>query len=363
MRTLPGRVRFLFLAAAAAMLIAPAVLLAQEPLGIAAPKADKSRAISTILFGSCTKQDQPMPIFETMAAQRPELLIFLGDNIYADTTDMDLMRAKYAKLKANSHFARLVQSCPVLATWDDHDYGLNDAGADYPKREESQRIFVDFWGDPPDSPRRKRPGVYDAHVFGPPGKRVQVILLDTRYFRSPLKKGDKQVGGSWIPSDDPGLTMLGEDQWRWLREQLQQPAEVRIIASSIQCVPEAAGQEAWSNLPRERQRLFDLIGQTQANGALIISGDRHWAELSVQREGVPYPLYDITSSSFNQLHPRGTPTVNKFRAVPTTYHRENFGRISIDWQQDDPLLRLEVLDIDGKPVIEKSLRLSELQPG
>jgi len=350
----------LLLAAVSAVLAAPSVALAQEPFGIKPQPLDTSRALSVIGFGSCAKQDKPMPIFGTIAAQKPELFIFLGDNIYADTRDMDLMRAKYARLQANSHFAQLVNICPVLATWDDHDFGENDAGADYPKREESQQIFVDFWGDAADSPRRKRPGVYEAHVIGPPGKRVQVIVLDTRYFRSPLVKGDKQVGGNWIPSDDPNRTMLGEAQWNWLREQLQKPAEVRIIASSIQCVAEAAGQEAWANLPRERQRLFDLIAETKADGVLIVSGDRHWAELSVEREAAPYAIYDLTSSSFNQLHARGTPTVNKHRALPTTYHRENFGRINIDWQQADPQLTLQVLDIEGKPVIEKALRLSEL---
>lgn len=347
--------------ALSALLVASNTAHAQEAFGIKPQPLDTSRVLSVIGFGSCAKQDKPMPIFATIAAQKPELFIFLGDNIYADTRDMDLMRAKYAMLQANSHFAQLIATCPVLATWDDHDFGENDAGADYPKREESQQIFVDFWGDPADSPRRKRPGVYDACIVGPPGKRVQVIVLDTRYFRSPLVKGDKQVGGSWVPSDDPNRTMLGEAQWRWLREQLEQPAEVRIIASSIQCVSEVAGQETWSNLPRERQRLFDLIRETKANGVFIISGDRHWAELSVEREAAPYPIYDITASSFNQLHARGTPTVNKYRALPTTYHRENFGRITIDWQQADPLLTLEVLDIEGKPVITKPLRLSELQ--
>ena len=102
---------------------------------------------------------------------------------------MDVMRAKYARLKADAGFSKLMKTCPVLATWDDHDYGANDAGADYVKRAESQRIFVDFWGDPADSPRHKRPGVYDARVFGPKGQRLQVILLDTRFFRGPLKKG------------------------------------------------------------------------------------------------------------------------------------------------------------------------------
>jgi len=177
-----------------------------------------------------------MPIFKTITAQRPDLFVFLGDNIYADTADKDVMRAKYAKLKNNAGFARLMQACPILATWDDHDYGVNDGGADYPQKVESQRIFVDFWRDPPNSPRRKRPGVYDAKVFGPEGKRLQVILLDTRYFRGPLKKGERRVGGPYFPSNDKSITMLGEAQWKWLEQQLRVPADVRIIASSIQCV-------------------------------------------------------------------------------------------------------------------------------
>jgi alkaline phosphatase D len=202
--------------------------------------------------------------------------------------------------------------------------------------------------------------VYDAPVFGTAGQRVQVILLDTRYFRSPLKRGEKRVGGPWMPDDDPAKTMLGEAQWTWLEEQLRQPAEVRIIASSIQCLAGAAGQETWANLPRERKRLFDLIESTGAAGVLIISGDRHWAELSRIDEAVPYPLYDLTSSSFNQLHPRGTPTENPRRALPQTYHRENFGVIRIDWDQPDPTIVLEIRDLDGNVPLTKTVRLSEL---
>ncbi|MAG93262.1 MAG: phosphodiesterase [Planctomycetaceae bacterium] len=321
----------------------------------------QEQPVSRVLFGSCTKQDRPMPIFEAILAQQPELFIFLGDNIYADTTDMDVMRAKYAKLKTDAAFAKLLKTCPILATWDDHDYGANDAGADYEKRVESQRIFLDFWGDPADSVRRKRPGVYDARVFGPAGKRLQVILLDTRYFRGPLKTGPRRTGGPYLPTDDDRITMLGEAQWKWLERQLRKPAEIRVIASSIQCVAEAAGQETWSNLPRQRQRLFELITKTKAEGVLIVSGDRHWAELSVQKESTPYPIYDITSSSFNQIHERGTPTTNKYRAVPTTYHRENFGEITIDWNASDPSIELRVLDANRRARITKGLKLSQLR--
>lgn len=332
---------------AAFLLFASSIVVAEEP-------------VSRILFGSCTKQDRPMPIFETIVAQKPELFIFLGDNIYADTEDMDVMLAKYAKLKADAGFSKLINMCPILATWDDHDYGKNDAGASYSKRVEAQKIFVDFWNDPADSPRRTRPGVYDSKVFGPEGKRGQVILLDTRYFRGPLSTGERRTGGPYVPTDDKNVSMLGEDQWKWLEKQLREPAELRIIASSIQCLSQDAGQETWSNIPHERERLFRLIDKTRANGVVIISGDRHWAELSKVDEGVPYPLHDLTSSSFNQLHPRGTPTENKHRDIKKTYHRENFGAITIDWKRSDPTIVMQVLDLDAKVQIEKKLKLSQL---
>lgn len=320
-----------------------------------------TRPMTKIFFGSCIKQDRPIPILRSILQQRPDLFVFLGDNIYADTTDMDKMQKEYGKLTADASFLKLIESTPVMATWDDHDYGANDAGADFPKRQQSQQVFLDFWDEPADSDRRKRGGVYDARIFGPAGKRVQVILLDTRYFRGPLQKGDRRVGGPYVPTHDPEITMLGEKQWSWLRKQLNQPAELRLIASSIQCVAEDAGQETWSNLPWQRQQLFDCIATAKANGVIMISGDRHWAELSVTNERTPYEIYDLTSSSLNQIHERGTPTDNRYRAIPSTYHRENYGAIQIDWERDDPTIQLQILDLGGQTKIEKRLRLSELQ--
>jgi alkaline phosphatase D len=189
-----------------------------------------------------------------------------------------------------------------------------------------------------------------------------VILLDTRYFRSPLKRGERRIAGPYLPDDDPNKTLLGEAQWQWLETQLRAPTEVRLIVSSIQCLSEAVGQETWSNLPREQERLFRLIDEAQANGVVLLSGDRHWAELSVVRENVPYPLYDLTSSSLNQVHPRGTPSANKNRDLMQTYHRENFGIVEIDWTLDDPTLSLEVRGLDDSIKLQKRIQLTELQP-
>ncbi|MBI1900797.1 MAG: alkaline phosphatase family protein, partial [Planctomycetia bacterium] len=179
----------------------------------AQPPANTDKLITRIAFGSCCKQGQPQPIWDAIAGAKPDLLVMLGDNIYADTLDMDVLKAKYAMLGAEKGFQKLRSTCPILATWDDHDYGLNDAGAEYAKKKESQQIFLDFFGDAADSPRRKREGVYDAKTFGPPGREVQIVLLDTRYFRSPLMKRLAQeepqsepgegINGPYAPNTDP----------------------------------------------------------------------------------------------------------------------------------------------------------------
>ena len=107
---------------------------------------------------------------------------------------------------------------------------------------------------------------------------MQVILLDTRWFRSALKPSDdrgKPGKERYLPDADPAKTMLGEAQWRWLEEQLRQPAELRLLVSSIQVVAEGHGWERWGNFPLERQRLYRLIADTRAQGVVFLSGDRH----------------------------------------------------------------------------------------
>ena len=286
-----------------------------------------------------------------------DLFILLGDNVYADTTNASVMAAKYRVRKESAFFQTLRKKAPVLATWDDHDFGWNDAGSNYVMKVESQKQFLDFVDEPADSPRRKREGIYDARMFGPAGQRVQVILLDTRYFRSTLAAGENNVepsGGKYVPHPDPNVTMLGEAQWRWLEEQLRAPAEIRIVASSIQFVSEFSGAEAWANMPREKQRMLELLKKTKASGVLFISGDRHWAELSrLDREG-DYPLYDFTSSALTEKHKRGTPTPNRFRDGPT-FHDTNVGLITIGWVAEGPEVLLQLFDANGGVRIEKKI--------
>jgi alkaline phosphatase D len=332
---------------------------------VALPAGRAQAPLTDIVLGSCLKQvDHPM--LDRTLTLPMDLFLFLGDNIYADTRDMAVMRAKYDALKASRFFQELRRRGPVLATWDDHDFGANDAGAEYPLRRESQAEFLRWLDEPEDSPRRRRDGVYDARVLGPAGRRVQVILLDTRFFRGPLRRAapgePALVGGPYRPQTDRSVTLLGEAQWRWLEEQLRQPAELRLVASSIQFVSEFSGAEAWANFPHEKQRLLDLLRATRAAGVLFVSGDRHWCELSRMDGPTGYPLYDLTVSALTEKHPRGTPSENRYRALPQTYHDVNAGHIHIDWSAADPLVTWRIVDVKGQTQLEHRVRLGELQP-
>jgi alkaline phosphatase D len=334
-------------------------LLFLSAIGIGVvPAAYAPPPISRIAFGSCASQEKPQPIWDAIIAARPELFLFLGDNIYGDTDNTEILKQKYAQLGAVPGFQKLIKTCPILATWDDHDYGTDDAGAEFRNKAASQRVFLDFFNEPANSPRRKREGVYSAMTIGPPGRRTQVILLDTRYFRSPLKKS----GSTYTPNSEPGATILGEEQWKWLGEQLREPADLRLIGSSIQVVAEDHPFEKWSNFPAERARLFKLLRDTKANGVVFLSGDRHLAEISQTDAGLGYPLFDVTSSGLNMGNRRWrTPEANKHR-VATMPFGDNFGFIVVNWEIAPPSVRLQIRDVAGEVTIQQKFELPLLTP-
>lgn len=342
----------------------PLLALAPGSVGAWAADADPGEPLGDILFGSCLNTaDHPM-LDRALTLPR-DLFIFMGDNVYADKGGAPMMREKYAELK-ESRFFRGLRDRPILATWDDHDFGRNDGGADYPHKVEAKTEFWNWLDEPADSPRRRQEGVYHARTFGPEGKRVQVILLDTRYFRSALRKVPKEealLGGPYVALDDSSATMLGPAQWAWLEKVLREPAELRLIVSSIQFAPEVHGGECWANLPRERQRMLDLVGETRANGVVFLSGDRHWCEFSRIEGPTGYPIHDFTSSSMTQKHPRGTPTPNRNRFSETTWHLPNVGHLRIDWDAPRPSLTVRVIDEKGAAVMTHALELDALRAG
>ena len=297
--------------------------------------------LQTIAIGSCNRQEAPQTYWSTIAATRPDLWIWLGDNIYGDTDDMTVLKSKYEMQKSNSYYQKLLNSTPVIGIWDDHDYGKNDAGKEYPFKVASRDLMFDFLDVPKKSPAWKRTGGYQSYVYGTGKQKVKILLLDARYFRGDLNRVDgvyqKNMSGS----------VLGDAQWLWLeRELTNSDAAIHILASGIQFIADEHRFEKWDNYPKERQRMIDLIAKTKPQNAFFLSGDRHISEIaSIEIPGYGQ-FYDFTSSGLTHSYASSTATnSHRMGKLVTT---KSFGLIKIDWTNEKPRVSLEMRGTNGK---------------
>ncbi|UJH68545.1 alkaline phosphatase D family protein [Allomuricauda sp. SCSIO 65647] len=329
-------------------------------------KAKTDFKTTKIAFGSCGHEDHPLPIFNTVTEHSPDMFIFLGDNIYGDTKEMDTLRAKYQLLGAKPSYKNLKSQVPILATWDDHDYGWNDIGKSYPYKEESKQIFLDFFEEPESSQRREHKGIYHSYLYDYGDNTLQIILLDGRTFRDDLKPYGGEFDHDdrydfykkdYAPHTEATPTLLGEEQWNWLEKELQVPSDIKIIGSGTQFGIEWNGYEAWANFPHERKRMLDLIKSTKASGVLFISGDVHYSEIS-KLETDFYPIFDFTSSGLSSTWKFAAPNNNRIEGPIMDNH---FGLITIQWNDGNTEIIMETWDIHDNQRIEYTVPLKSIQ--
>ena len=298
-----------------------------------------------IAFGSCLDQDYPQPIWQSIKNENIDSFIFLGDNVYGDIPSGNLNKMKKAYAKQKEMIPEWLFNKDVHIIWDDHDYGINDGGGSYPLKMEAQKMYVNFWDIPSDDIRRVRPGIYTNKTVDINGFKVNIILLDTRYFRSEL---DKSIGlrPVYKKNFSPDATILGKEQWHWLEDVIKQEADLAIIATSIQVLPTSHRFEKWSNFPNEHLKLKNLLKKSEVP-ILIISGDRHQGAI-YQENGI----YEITSSSLNKtISPSsfiGRPKEEDITMIGDMYSGENFGMITIDTLSQH--YEIELKDLDGNRI-------------
>ncbi len=326
--------RFLFTSFLAILTMSSTLLSCRnEPKVVILRKAKKQasadvvvrKEVRCIAFGSCAQAEKPMPVLDVAIQQKPDIFVWLGDNVYGDTQEISALQRAYEILGENPFFQRLNSATRLLATWDDHDYGWNDAGRHYPLKEASKEVFLDFWDDPRDAPRRNRKGIYTSYLFDGGKQDVHVILLDTRTFRDNLLRSQSiLLRGSqsftymadYEPQRNADSTLLGSDQWRWLEKQLDVQADYRIIASSTQFGIEWNGYESWSNFPREQEKMLRLIAEAEQRAfaptpTVFISGDVHYAEISKFPRLDGSHVYDITASGITSTWDFATKNANR----------------------------------------------------
>lgn len=284
-----------------------------------------------------------------MLELNPQLYIAGGDNIYGDFFALapgtkEYMEGAYRQLGGDQSFRRLRAKVPMIATWDDHDTGENDGTTTNPVKAIAKDLFFKFWNIQETDPRHNRPdgGIYGSYYFNDDARKVQVIMLDLRYNHSAYKaSGAGAALSGYDTMMSPDATILGATQWAWLEEELRKPAKVRIIMSSLQFNSNYDGGENWAVLPLEKQKMYDLIKSTGANGVFFLSGDVHFAEFTKTQPAGWYPIYDFTSSGITH-HEDKVASRNDNIRVGNGWQYVNFGFLTIDWNASPVTVKAQV---------------------
>jgi alkaline phosphatase D len=268
----------------------------------------------TIAFGSCNKQKKENILWKEIQKNKPNLWVWGGDNIYANTDNIDTLRSGYRTLKEQKGYVDLVQNISVMATWDDHDYGMNDGGVEFSKKEMSQEVFLDFFNVDTKSHRRNQNGVYHSEIF-----------------KTPLTKS-KINKKRFVPNTFGEGSLLGAAQWNWLTDELHNSnADFNIIVSSIQVLSAEHGFETWGNFPHEVEKLKNTIVKSSAKGVLLLSGDRHISEFSkTSIANLSFPLIDFTSSGLTHSYQSFSSEKNKYR-VQNVVSEISFGVLKFNF--------------------------------
>ena len=293
-------------------------------------------------LGSCLDQDYPQPIWQSIKKEDLNYFIFLGDNVYGDTRYGSLRKMKSAYDKQKKVLPDFLNDISIFSIWDDHDFGINDGGADYRFKRQAQELYLDFWDITKDDDRSNREGIYFSknEIFF--DKKFKFIFLDTRFFRSKLK-GKKS---NYIENIEPDATILGNAQWTWLENELKSDFDFLFIFSSIQIIAKDHRFEKWSNFPNERAKLFELLEQFN-DKTILFSGDRHRAGI-YRKNGI----IEVTSSSMNK--PGSSFSETDSYLIGKTYPQENYGVLEIL----ENTIHIKIKDIKGNTLnfIEKTYK-------
>lgn len=326
-----------------------------------------------IVFGSCASQTEDLTYWDRIVSASPDLVILMGDNVYGSQG----LKEAYVTLGSHPSFQRAAQSVPIIATLDDNDYRHPDG------KDAAKDLFLNFFQIPGSDVRWNRPqgGVYTSYSWA---NQLQIILLDVRCSKSPfLRQQHGNIRGPFRPDCDTVAdndqsscnqkTMLGEEQWQWLEEQLllehtsMPSVELRMIISPIQVLAEGHGWDCWNLFPRERDRLLSLLmlpkpptTTTTSSSAetntttktILMSGDRHVAGF-YQKNG----LFEVTSSSLTHSVPndgRLDHEVDPTR-IGDLVHINNFGLLEIDWEENQVEVSIRRAD-NGERVGEEWTR-------
>ncbi len=287
-------------------------------------------------------------MWDTIGAVDPRAVLLLGDNVYIDDPETpEMQRFHYYRRQSQPEWAKLAESVPIYAIWDDHDFTTNDGwggpAIDEPKwKREVWEIFKENWDNPYYGGGDANPGCWFDFQIG----EVHFILIDGRYYRESPR------------GDDP--SMLGPVQMEWLEEALKRPAKFKVLCSNVPFAPEVkpGSKDTWDGYRGERQRIYEFVARERVPGLVLLSADRHRSDAYKIDTGIEgmYPLYEFSSSRLTNEHVHKIMDSSLFGYNA----KQSFGRVDFDLEADDPTVTYTIINIDGEAMHSLEVKLSEL---
>ena len=308
-----------------------------------------------IALGSCAfineeRYDRPgkgyggnYEIFESIAEKKPDMMLWLGDNVYLREPDFYTRTGiihRYTHTRHIPEMQPMLGSMANYAIWDDHDYGPNNSDRTYIMKDEALRAFKLFWGNPSYGVYRKE-GITSTFEWGD----AQFFLVDNRYFRTPNdKKTDERE-------------VIGKEQLDWLIDALiSSQARFKFVLVGGQILNTVAKYENHAKLaPKERKYLMNAIVKEKIFNVIFLTGDRHHSELSFwEKKGIK--IYDFTVSPLTSSSYDASNEKNETRVAGSHVGIRNFGIMDISGKRLERKLTLHLLDKDGKELWSKEIQ-------
>ncbi len=315
----------------------------------------KTNSNFSIAFGSCARflSDREQSIWNAVYKEHPDLFFWVGDNIYGDALDSDILREEYLRQRDVDALQSVIRNIPNLATWDDHDFGLNNHDKTNPIKKEALAVFKQVWANPSYG-EDDNAGVYFKYSYSD----VDFFFIDGRYHRGPNAKPDSSE-----------KSLLGKRQYEWLTKNLAESKAIfkLIISGSGWASTKGIGSDSWSSFLTERNRLFDFITKNKVGGVVLLSGDTHVGELNAipwSKNG-GYDFYDLVGSPLAQSTGRNwMEGKREIRIRPVYFSGPNFGRVTFHLDTKSPYLEFTLINPRNE-IVMKPLRLyaKELQNG
>jgi alkaline phosphatase D len=322
----------------------------------------------SFLAGSCAYFNEPVfdrpgtpygkdsSIFEAMAKEKASFMMWLGDNWYLREADYYSKWGLWYRASRDRSLPVLQnfwKAMPQYAIWDDHDYGPNDADKSYSFKEESRKVFMDYWGNP--SYGENGEGIYTIMRHAD----VDFFMLDARYFRT-----NDRIQSYVYGSPNNEKRMFGEKQMEWLKNALANSrATFKIIVTGSQVLNPFSPYDCFQHFPGEYNELMGFLRAERINGVLFLTGDRHHSEIIALPRTGTYTLYDITSSPLTSGIGKvsGKEKENPSRVPGTLVEAQNYSRISIAGQRNERTLTVEFLGIKGEKLASWSINEKDLK--